>query len=474
MNEICTWSAIETRDKIDKRQVSVLEVATAHLAHADAINAQINALPEILHEEALATAVAQDNLPTDAPDRDKPLFGLPVTTKINVDQKGTVNSNGLAVLAGNIAQEDSPLVRNMRNDGAVLFGRTNTPEFSLRWFTSNPLNGVTCNIWNAAITPGGSSGGAASSVAAGVGVIAHGNDLGGSLRYPAYCCGVASIRPSMGRVPAFNPSGKVVRPPMTQQMSVQGPIARSIADVRLGLASMARRDARDPLWQCAPSSGINRDGRKLRIGYCVDAFGDSDDPQVHKAVELAVAGLRAAGHELVESVPPEMKLAAETWGLLLSTETELLSGEAMRQIGSKGVVSLFEAMKAFYGTTDLKGFLVAMLERMRLQAEWSRHFELVDLVLMPTSGALPFDNDADFNSPAEIPAMLRAQKYLYVINMLGLPSVAVPTHVANPETDPRPVGVQLVGPMNDDALCLDVAESVEREIGRPITGLRLP
>ncbi|MEZ5870278.1 MAG: amidase [Nitratireductor sp.] len=472
MDEICKWTALETREKLARRAVSATEVTKAHLARADAVNPQINAMPDILHEEALATAAALDNLPAGSAEREKPLFGLPVTIKINVDQKGTVNSNGLPMLAGNVAQEDSPVVANLRGDGAVFIARTNTPEFSLRWFTSNPLHGVTKNIWNPEITPGGSSGGASSSLAAGVGVVAHGNDLGGSLRYPAYCCGVATIRPSLGRIASFNPSAKAVRPPMTQHMSVQGPIARSVGDVRLSLASMAKRDARDPFWSSAVSSGIDRAGRKLRIGYVADAFDHGDDPEVRKAVSIAAEGLRSAGHDLVETVPPEMQHAAETWGLLLNTETDLLAGDAMRMAGSAGVNKVFDAYKAFYGTTNLKGFLEAMLERIRLQAAWNRHFEQVDLIVMPTSGALPFDNDADINSPDEIPAMLKAQKYLYVVNMMGLPSAAVPTHVANPESDPRPVGVQLVGPMHDDALCLDVAESLEREIGRPVLELK--
>jgi amidase len=106
-----------------------------------------------------------------------------------------------------IAGEDSPVVANLRKAGAIIIGRTNTPEFSLRWFTNNPLRGLTKNPWNEAVTPGGSSGGAAAAVALGIGAIAHGNDLGGSLRYPAYACGLATIKPSLGRIPAFNPTG---------------------------------------------------------------------------------------------------------------------------------------------------------------------------------------------------------------------------------------------------------------------------
>src|SRR5205823_4841830 len=138
---------------------------------------------------------------------------------------------------------------------AVTVGRTNTPAFSLRWHTDNELRGRTFNPWHRAHTPGGSSGGAAAALAAGIAPLAHGNDLGGSIRYPAYCCGVAGIRPTLGRVPAYNQTAAEERPPGTQLMSVQGPLARRVRDVRLGLAAMSARDPRDPWWAPAPLVG---------------------------------------------------------------------------------------------------------------------------------------------------------------------------------------------------------------------------
>ena len=143
-----------------------------------------------------------------------------------------------------VAPEDAPVVRNLRNAGAIVIGLTNTPEFSLRGFTDNPLHGLTHNPWDPAITCGGSSGGAAASVVLGIGAIAHGNDIGGSLRWPAHCTGIATIRPTLGRVPAFDPSAPAERPLLAQLMSVQGPLAREVRDVRLGLAAMSARDPR--------------------------------------------------------------------------------------------------------------------------------------------------------------------------------------------------------------------------------------
>ena len=154
-----------------------------------------------------------------------------------------------------------PVVRNLKKAGAIVIGLTNTPEFSFRGFTDNPLHGLTLNPWNPDITCGGSSGGAGAAVAAGIGTIAHGNDIGGSLRWPAHCNGVVTIKPTQGRVPAYNESAAAERPMLAHLMSAQGPLARSVADVRAALEVMSQRDPRDPWWVPAPCSGPNQRAR---------------------------------------------------------------------------------------------------------------------------------------------------------------------------------------------------------------------
>jgi amidase len=146
---------------------------------------------------------------------------------------GHAITNGVVAFKDHRATDHSPVVANLRRAGAVIIGRTNTPAFSVRWFTENDQHGRTYNPWSRAHTPGGCSGGASSAVAAGMGAIAHGNDLAGSVRYPAYCTGVHGLRPSFGRVPAFLPSAKEERPLSMAMMSVQGPLARHVADLRL-------------------------------------------------------------------------------------------------------------------------------------------------------------------------------------------------------------------------------------------------
>ena len=179
-----------------------------------------------------------------------------------------------------IATTNSPVVDNLRKAGAVIVGRTNTPAFSYRWFTSNKLHGETMNPRDPSITPGGSSGGAGAAVAAGIGHIAHGTDIAGSVRYPAYACGVHGLRPTLGRIAAYNASSPE-RPICPQISAVSGPLARTIGDLRLALAAMSQPDARDPWWVPAPLEGPP--GTK-RAALCVAPDGLDVVPEVREAV----------------------------------------------------------------------------------------------------------------------------------------------------------------------------------------------
>lgn len=202
-----TWTAVELARGIRVGQISSRQATESCLQRMREVNPVVNAVVESLETEALSAADAADRRTKSRRNRDlPPLHGVPVTTKINVDLAGHPTTNGIVALRNAIASEDSAPVANLRKAGAVVIGRTNTPAFSFRWFTENDLHGRTLNPWLPSRTPGGSSGGAASAVAVGIGPIAHGNDIAGSVRYPAYCCGVAAIRPSLGRVASFNPS----------------------------------------------------------------------------------------------------------------------------------------------------------------------------------------------------------------------------------------------------------------------------
>ncbi|MBU2981700.1 hypothetical protein KO498_07710 [Lentibacter algarum] len=455
MSEITSWSAVATVEALKARKVSAVEVTQAHLDRLEALNPALNAIVDAV-PDALERAKAIDAGTISG----GMLHGAPVTTKINADQAGLANTNGLPANKDNIAAEDSAVVSNLFSAGAVVIGRTNTPEMSLRWCTSNPLHGVTLNPWDKTITPGGSSGGASASVASGIGVIAHGNDLGGSLRYPAFACGIASIKPSLGRIPAFNGTAPS-RPPITSVMSTQGPIARSVADVRLGLAAMSAGTSRDANWSPARASYRSRTG-DITVGLAPSPFAAETHPHQLKAMALAAQGLRDAGIKTREIDLPETALASEVWNKLLFTETEIIAGDAVKQTGSPELINLLNNIAEYSGGIyDLEGYIKGQMERMRLQRVYAQLFDEVDLVMLPTSLIPPYENDLDFKDRSKAGMILDAQAPLYLVNLLGLPSVALPTHVQ----DGLPLGVQLMGPQYDDDFALDVAERLEGELG---------
>ena len=244
MSDIWRLPASRVADLIRQRKLSATEAAQAALARLEAVNPKLNAVVDYRPDEVLRRAGAIDAALARGEEQGA-LAGVPVTVKVNIDQAGFATTNGVTLQNDLIAAADSPVVDNLQKAGAVIVGRTNTPAFSYRWFTSNKLHGATLNPRNAALTPGGSSGGAASSVAAGIGHIAHGTDIAGSIRFPAYACGVHGLRPTLGRIAAWN-AALPERAIGGQIMAVSGPIARTVHDLRLGLASMAAPDARDP------------------------------------------------------------------------------------------------------------------------------------------------------------------------------------------------------------------------------------
>ena len=457
MSDILRWSAVETAAHIRGKDVSITEVTQAHLTRMERANPALNAITHVI-DGALELAKSMDagRVPEDA----SPLFGVPVTVKVNIDMAGYPNTNGVPAFKEMTGPSDSPVTANLKSSGAVIIARTNTPEFSMRWSTSNPLHGVSLNPWNTALTPGGSSGAAAAAVASGIGAIAHGNDLGGSLRYPAYCCGVATIRPSLGRIASMNPNAPAERPPITQMMSVQGPIARNVADVRAGLTVMSKRDLRDPMQVNTATSGRARKD-KITLGIAANPFATDVDNAVANAVQHAINAAKSAGIEVKHITPPHIDECAELWGELLFTETHYMTRAVVTQHGSPEMKRTVDAYRERFRLLDMPNFLAGLTRRVQLQRMWSMMFEEVDALLMPTSLIAPFENDLDFKDPAKIPDLIAAQAPSFVVALLGLPSVAIPTHLE----DGVPNGVQIVAPMHDDEFALDLAERLEAELG---------
>src|SRR5262249_41628593 len=452
--ELWRWDAGGLAQAIRARTISSREVVSAALARLDTVNPSVNAVVETLIPEALVQADRADEQLA----KGEPigvLHGLPVTTKINTDQKGQATSGGVMAFANLIAEEDSPSIANLRRAGAIIIGRTNAPEFSWRWFTGHDLYGETINPWSRAVTCGGSSGGAAVSVATGICALAQGMDFGGSIRHPAFCCGVAGLRPTLGRVPAYNASTGD-RPITAQLMAVHGPIARRVRDLRIGLGAMAAGDVRDPWWVPTPLEGLPP-AKPIRV-----ALVDADrrpglDPGVADALEQAARWLQEAGYAVERATPPSIEAAANLWSLLVLNESKGGMIAQIREHGGAAIRKVGELMIRQAPPTDFAGYLKALGRRATLLREWQQFLERYPLILMPVSRQPAFELGLDTRDDAAMTWMLDALAPILAPAVLGLPGVAVPTGVsAN-----VPLGAQIVAARFREDLCLDAAEAIE-------------
>jgi amidase len=457
---IWQWSAVDTAAAIRERRATAEEVVVAHVERMRAVNPDLNAVVVDLSAQAIDAARAADRAQAQgaAPGR---LHGVPVTVKINIDLEGQANSNGVLAFKDNIAPGDSPVVANLKKAGAIIIGMTNTPEFSMRGFTDNKLHGLTRNPWDSAITCGGSSGGAGASIAAGIGAIGHGNDIGGSLRWPAYCNGIATIKPTQGRIPAFNPSAPAERPLMAQFMSAQGPLAREVRDVRLGLDVMSQRDVRDPWWVPAPLEGPTlQTPIKVALGRIPDDMDTDSD--VIELLRLAADHLTNAGYDVVETDLPDLAGTWQLWCDLIMTELSVLQEAQMRELGSPEFGQTLDGFLKMATILDGRSYMEAIARRSRVLRGWLTFLESYPVILTPLSVKRTPEVNADLGGEARVQSLFwNDLRFMSSINVLGLPAAVVPIGFSGG----NPVGVQLIASRYREDVCLDAAAAIEAQVG---------
>ncbi len=453
------WSAQDIAAATKAGRVTVREVTEAALERMEAVNPSLNAVVVSLADEARAEAEALDK--SDAPKG--PLHGVPVTIKINVDQKGHATSNGVVAFKDVVAPDDAPVVCNLKAAGAIVIGRSNTPEFSFRADTDNPLFGRTHNPWGQHISSGGSSGGAGAAVMAGIGALGHGNDIGGSLRFPASANGAVTVKPGLGRVPAWNPSQKAERGLLAQSMSVQGLITRTAADLHLAMPSLIAPDARDPFhvplsWR----GGVIETPIKVAVSF--DDFGYGLHRDVKIALDAAASALSNAGYAVEEVQPPLAHEIGEAGYRALMGEVKAIMRDDIRDYGSSTLNAIFDEYFVQFPPYEGADLIRAVAQRSYYARAWSQFLDDYPLVLCPFLLKPFFPPNRDAEGSEGVREALGSAHWSFIMNFLGLPAGNLPTHVADLPGGKQPIGVQIAGRRWREDLVVDAMQAIEAEI----------
>ena len=454
---LCRRSAVELAGAIKSGDTSSREVVQAHLDRIDAVNEGVNAVVRRLDDEALAAADTADEA-VRAGEPTGPLHGVPVTLKENIDLAGHPTTLGAVALADANAVSDEPIVERLKAAGAVPLARTNLPDMAMRLHTDSGLHGPTRNPWDSEVTPGGSSGGESVCVATGMSPLGIGGDMCGSLRWPSQCCGVATLKPTLGAIPRaalpFAPYG-------IELMAVLGPLARTVADLRVAFEIMAGAHPVDPWsYPSVPASTTAPDGPARRVAVSTDPGGGGTHPSVVAGIERAASVLADAGWQVVEAEPPQLTEATQLWPEInygnptsIDAMTALLSPDAQ--------LALQQWAIAAGVPPDGNTFVDALQRRSSIIGQWAGFFHTHGLWLTATATELPFEVGADLESIERVQRILHGHRVIMATNSLGLPSAVIPVGVSGG----LPQSVQIVGPRFAEMACLHAAETIERTIG---------
>ena len=451
MTRLWEHSASELVALFASGEASATEIVDAHLARIDEVNEALNAVVRRIDDRARDHAADLDRRRAAGVDIG-PLAGVPFTIKDNIDLAGDPTTHGVDALAAFVPAQDAPIVERMVAAGAIPLARTNLPDMGLRLHTSSPLHGVTRNPWQLGRTAGGSSGGEGAALATGMSPIGLGNDLGGSLRNPATCCSIAAHKPTLGRVPHAleGPLGDEVL--MEQLCAVEGPMARTVEDLRLGLQVLAGAHPRDP-WSVPVPLDEPAPGPR-RIAVLADVPGGKTDGRIVEATQRAATALSEVGHFVDEVAMPAFEAAVECWRAIVIGSIGEGLDELGPMLGADALSFLRSAADDHAARPNTTTVSQAWIDRRSLLVQWNAFFAEWDAVLTPTWTQLPFEHDADL---ADSSATLEMMRPVTPANVLGLPSTAVPAEVV----DGLPVGVIVTGPAWSDMRCLDIAADIE-------------
>ena len=468
--DLCFTPAVELRDMIRKKLISPLEVVNTFLNRIEKINPKINAYCTLVPELALQAAKGAETAIRQGGEVGL-LTGIPVSIKDITLTAGIRTTFGSKLYENFIPTEDELVVERLKKAGAVILGKTNTPEFGAGASTFNKVFGITRNPWNIDFSVGGSSGGAAAVVAAGIGPLAQGSDLGGSLRIPASFCGVIGLRPSPGRVPRYPYKLN------WDDLSVQGPIARTVGDIALMLDAISGPDNRSPVSLPSEKTGFLQavkypEVKNLRIAWSNNLNLIPVDKEVLEKARSAINVFRDLGGEVVEDTPDfsgvrEVALILRGLRFVALYQDQLTDPEFKRWVNPLVMGNIEQGLKL-----SIQDVARAQRQRSEIWERVRNFFDDYDLLLTPTVPIPPFPAEVQY--PTEI-AGKPMENYIdwamltYAITMTGLPAISVPCGWTE---NGLPVGLQIVGRHHSEAALLQAAAAYE--LAAPRTDKRPP
>jgi amidase len=462
--DICELSAVEMARRIRSKDLSAREALKAHLEQIERVNPKVNAIVTLIAEQAIEHArQADEALAQGKPVG--PLHGLPIAHKDLQPTKGVRTTFGSRIYKDYLPPADSILVERVRNAGAIMLGKTNVPEFGAGSQTFNEVFGATLNPYDVTKTCGGSSGGAAVSLACRMLPIADGSDLGGSLRNPGNFCNVVGLRPSPGRVPSW-PSGNA-----WGSLSVEGPMARSVADVAFFLSALAGPDPRAPISIEQPgsrySAPLGRDFKGVRVGWWKNLGGLPVDHRVKEVVNAQRRVFESLGC-VVEEAEPDFSGADETFKTLRFWQQYMAAVANPDRLKHRELIKDTVLFEIDHGE-KLSGEDVgrAEMKRTELYHRVRQFMERYEFFVLPVNQVPPFDVKTPY--PTEIEGVKMTtyidwMKSCYYISLVGNPAMSVP---AGFTPEGLPVGIQIVGRHHDEWSLLQMAHAFEQASALP-------
>ena len=463
MSELNFLSAVSMAEQIRQKKLSPVELVDAHLARIETLNPKLNALVQVDAEGARRQARAAE----DAVARHEnvgPLHGVPISIKSSIEVKGLRCEAGTRLRTGLVAKNDAPLVSRLRQAGAIILGNTNTPELLMAWETDNLLYGRTNNPWDLSRTPGGSSGGEAAAIAAGLSAGGVGSDGGGSIRVPAHFSGICGLKPTPGRIPVTGHFPTSAGP--FALLGVVGPMARTVADLKVLFEVMQGPDDGDPSAAPVPMRWPQTgDVKKLRIGYFEDDGRTPVTPETRAAVQAAANALKRAGFEVEPFRLDGLEQARQLWWQFFGIAGGMLLGPLIqgRETDLSPILKEFSSWVAAEPSHTAQTLLDTWIMRDVVRMQVFSQMRDFPILLCPVASVPAFRHgERSWNIDGQSVKYLDAWSCTEWFNLLGTPAATIPFGRSK---EGLPIGVQIVARPWEEELVLAVAAELEVQRG---------